>query len=338
MIRWLLDLAAVALLALLAGAALFSFNGPLRIALVLPLIMFVPGYAFLSALFPEESSLSRSRRSRKPWGASDYPGRQTNQDDSFLLGNIERIGLSVVLSLALVSLVVFGLNFTVGFDARRIGIMLLGFTGAMIIFAIARRIVLPTEERYSLELPAFPMDTTFVVMFAVSLLILVASVGAFAVMSTTGDPDTDLFAVAENESSGNVSLKAADDAMVDGRPATIVINNRERKQQQYTVIVAQETIENGEVADSEQVNTFTPTIADGETKKIEVQPPESGDRVGIYLYKGTPENPSRESAYRTKQYFLTSDGGDDSSDEDDEGSLASPQISNPQLVPVQVTR
>lgn len=316
MIRWLLDLAAVALLALLAGAAMVSFDGFLRAALVLPMILFVPGYAFLSALFPEESSLSQSRRSRRPWSAAEQANRE-NTDETFLLGNIERLGLSVALSLALVSLIVFGLNFTVGFDARRIGLMLLVFTGSMIIFAIARRIVLPPEERYTIEFSGnTPMGTTFMGMFALSLLVLAASVGGFVVMSPAEQSTSEFFVVAENESTGNTSIPAADDAIVNGQPATFIVNNSEGSTQSYSIVAVSQTVEGGEVTGSETVETFNPTVKDGGSKQIEFEPPEEGDRLIIYFYKGSaPDDPSRGSADKTLRYYLSSngsDGGDES--------------------------
>lgn len=312
MIRWLLDLAAVALLALLAGVAMVSFDGLLRTALVLPLILFVPGYAFLSALFPEESSLSQSRRSRRPWSAAEQANRE-NTDESFLLGNIERIGLSVALSLALVSLIVFGLNFTVGFDARRIGLMLLVFTGSMIIFAVARRIVLPPEERYTIELSSsIPMGTTFMGMFALSLLVLAASVGGFVVMSPASTPGTEFFVVAENEN-GSTTMNASDDAIVNGEPATFIVNNSEGSTQSYSIIAVSQTVEDGEVTGSETAESYNPTVKDGGTKRMEFEPPEEGDRLMIYFYKGSaPDDPSRKTANRTLRYYLSSgDDGDE---------------------------
>jgi uncharacterized membrane protein len=314
MIRWLLDLIFVALLTIIAGVAMFTLSGPLRAALVLPVILFVPGYAFLSTLFPEGNRLSRSRDNRRSWGRQDRTEQSGQSDDSSLLGNVERLALSIALSLALVSLIVFGLNFTVGFDLRRIATMLFGFTGAMIIFAIARRVVLPPEERYVLELPLdeFPMDTTFVGMFAVSLLVLTASVGFFAAQSPASQPFTGFAIVAENESTGNMTTEAADDAIVNGEPVTIRIHNYEGERTSYTGVVALETVENGNVTNREVVDQFSATLDAGELKRIEgyeEAPSDGGDRVMFYLYKGeAPEDPedlSREDAYITARFYLS---------------------------------
>lgn len=315
MIRWLLDLIFITLLAVLGGVAMFTFTGPLRIALVLPVILFVPGYAFLSVLYPDASSQSRSRDNRRGWGRGDRSGRGGESDDAFLLGNLERFVLSIALSLAIVSLILFGLNFTVGFSPKRIATMLFGFTGAMIIFAIARRIVLPPEERYVIEfsLQDFPMDTTFAGMFSVSLLVFAASVGffAFAAPAPASQPFTGLTIVAENETTSNMTMAAGEDAIVNGEPVTLRIYNNERETTTYTVVVTLENVENGNVTSSEEVDRFTTEVGAGEMKRIEgyeEAPNDGGDRVAFYLYEGNvPEDLSRESADATVRYFFSSD-------------------------------
>jgi uncharacterized membrane protein len=332
MIRWLLDLIFVALLSILAGVAMFMLSGPLRVALVLPAILFVPGYAFLSMLFPEGSRLSRSRDNRRSWGKQDHTEQGGQSNDSSLLGNVERLALSIALSLALVSLIVFGLNFTVGFDVRRIATMLFGFTGAMIIFAIARRVVLPPEERYVIEfsLDEFSMDTTFVGMFAVSLLVLTASVGFFAVQSPMSQPVTGFTVVGQNESTGNMTIEAADGAIVNGEPVTIRIHNQEGEKTSYTGVVALETVENGNVTNREVVDQFSATLDAGELKRIkeyEKAPSDGGDRVVFYLYKGeAPEDPedlSRKKARATARFYLsTNEQGNETS----EGLIAPPSM------------
>lgn len=312
MVRWLLDLVAVVLLTAVAGAALFTLDGPVRIAFVFPLIVFYPGYAFLSALFPEESQLSRSRRGRQPWGS---PNRRTQQgsENDFLLGNIERFVLSIALSLAIVAFIVFGLNFTVGFDVRRIAVMLFGFTGSTVIFAIARRIVLPPEERFTVEITTdgIPTDGAFLGLFGLSLLVLAASVGGFALMDPAEEPNSGLFVVAQNESSGDVSTRGGEAAIVDGRPASVVVQNNENEQQDYTVFVTH---------DGEVVEQFTPTVDAGAEERIEYQRPSGGEQITFYLYKGdAPDQPSSESTDHVIRYQLSqSDGGDE------QESLAAP--------------
>lgn len=302
MVRWLLDLVAVALLTALAGVALFTLGGPARTALVWPLIVFLPGYAFLSTLFPEESELSRSRRGRQPWGSPNRHSQQNSEND-FLLGNIERIVLSVALSLAIVAFVVFGLNFTVGFDTRRITIMLLGFTSSMIIFAIARRVVLPPEERYTIEITTegIPMDASFLGLFGISLLVLGASAAGFVFMDPAQDPNSGFVVVAQNESIDSMSTQAAERAVIEGQPVTAVIQNNEGGTQEYTVVVTH----NGEARDE-----FTRTVNAGQEKRIEYDEIPSDGQLTFYMYKGSaPDQHSLNSTEYVTRYQLSQSNG-----------------------------
>lgn len=316
MVRWLLDLVAVALLSVVAGVALFTLNGPARTALVYPLLVFLPGYAFLSALFPEESELSRSRRGRQPWGS---PNRRTeqNSETDFLMGNIERLVLSITLSLAIVAFVVFGLNFTVGFEMRRIAIMLFGFTGSMIIFAVARRIVLPPEERFTVEITTegIPMDASFLGLFGISLLVLGASAAGFVFMDPAHDPNSEFFVVAENQSSGNVSVEGAQSAAMEGQPVTALIVNNEGETQDYTVVVTH---------DGEPTDQFTRTVNTGAEERIEYEPPSDGEQLTFYMYRGdAPDQHSLNSTEHVARFQLSQSNGDG-----EQESLAAPAFLN----------
>ncbi|RRJ30559.1 DUF1616 domain-containing protein [Halocatena pleomorpha] len=313
MVRWLLDLVAVALLSAVAGVALFTLDGPARTALVYPLLVFLPGYAFLSALFPEESELSRSRRGRQPWGSQTRRAQQGSETD-FLLGNIERLVLSIALSLAIVAFVVFALNFTVGFDTRRIAVMLFGFTGSMVIFAVARRIVLPPEERFTIEITTegIPMDASFLGLFGFSLLILAASTAGFVFLDPVQSSNSGLLVVAQNESTGDLSAQAAETAVMEDRPVTAVIWNNGSATQEYTVVVTH---------DGEVINETTRTIDAGAEGRIRYTPPSDGNQLTFYMYEGTaPDQHSLNSTeYFTRFQLSSSDG-------EEQESLAQPAV------------
>lgn len=322
MIRWLLDLIIVILLLVLAAVAIRALSGPLRVVLVLPVVLFIPGYALVSAMYPEKESISpsRSRKGRRRWGDS-APTQQSEDDDAGLLGNIERFVLSIAVSMAVVGLILFVLIFTVGFEVRRIAIILFGFTGAMIIFAIARRVVLAPEERYKLSFsPSLPMGPTFTVMFAISLLVLAGSVGVFAIMapSTTDQQYTDFTVLAENSTTGNLTVEDADTAIVNGEDVTILINNSEGTEQEYTLVVTR---------DGEVIEQQSTTVEDRTEQKIEYDvPDDDSDQLSFYLYKGDAQNdPSEESAYRYLTFTLTeqqsqnqADGNQSQGDESEE--------------------
>jgi len=78
-----LGISAAVVLTIAAGV-----SGPARIALGLPFVLFVPGYVFIFALFPEK------------------PGRHRG------IESIERVALSLGMSIAIVPLIGLGLNYT----------------------------------------------------------------------------------------------------------------------------------------------------------------------------------------------------------------------------------
>jgi uncharacterized membrane protein len=89
------------------------------------MVLFVPGYALIAALFPRKVDLD----------------------------GIERIALSFGLSIAVVPLIGLGLNYTPwGIRLTPVVISLAIFTVAMAVAAYIRRKSLPSEDRFSVEL------------------------------------------------------------------------------------------------------------------------------------------------------------------------------------------
>jgi uncharacterized membrane protein len=121
------DLAFVILFTLLCIPLVLiqPLNGtPIRIILGLPLVLFLPGYSLIAALFPR-------------------------QDD---LDGIERIALSFGLSIAVVPLLGLGLNYTpYGIRLSPVLIVLSVFTMALSLVAYVRRSTIPEEERFMVE-------------------------------------------------------------------------------------------------------------------------------------------------------------------------------------------
>jgi len=118
-------LAAFILSAILAPLALLGVTGPGRIVLGLIFILFIPGYVLTAALFPEDLDLD--------W--------------------IERIALSVGLSIAVVALIGLVLNFTPwGLFLEPVLASLLLFTYGIGTLAYWRRMKLLPMERLSLTI------------------------------------------------------------------------------------------------------------------------------------------------------------------------------------------
>jgi len=97
---------------------------PVRIPLGLAMVLFVPGYTLIAALFP---------------GKKDLDG-------------IERLALSFGLSIAVVPLIGLGLNYTPwGIRLTPVVVSIAFFTVAMAAVAWMRRMSLPSEDRFSVE-------------------------------------------------------------------------------------------------------------------------------------------------------------------------------------------
>ncbi|WP_305065240.1 DUF1616 domain-containing protein [Methanococcoides sp.] len=99
----------------------------IRTILGLPMVLFLPGYALIAALFPKKDDLD----------------------------GIERVALSFGLSIAVVPLIGLGLNYTPwGIRLLPILVSLSFFTIAMCVVAVFRRRVLPEGEEFSVPFNA----------------------------------------------------------------------------------------------------------------------------------------------------------------------------------------
>lgn len=97
---------------------------PVRIPLGLVMVLFVPGYTLIAALFPREEDLD----------------------------GIERLALSFGLSIAVVPLIGLGLNYTPwGIRLIPVVVCITFFTMVMASAAYLRRMSLPQEERFSIK-------------------------------------------------------------------------------------------------------------------------------------------------------------------------------------------
>jgi uncharacterized membrane protein len=101
---------------------------PIRIILGLPLVLFLPGYSLIATLFPRKDDLDA----------------------------IERIALSVGLSIAITPLLGLALNYTpFGIQLSPILIVLSVFTISLAISAYVRRGRIPEEDRFVVDFAAF---------------------------------------------------------------------------------------------------------------------------------------------------------------------------------------
>ncbi|MFC6990632.1 DUF1616 domain-containing protein [Haladaptatus sp. GCM10025707] len=319
------DLLLVVGLTLLADAAILvvGVTGTLRILVGLPLILVLPGYAMVAALYPgrvpEEGSQEFDNPSK---GLRKLPG-------NYGMSPIERIGLSVVASVALVPFVVFVLNFawTIAATPILLGVSVLTLLLAFI--ALAHRLMLPAERQYrpSLGMRADAPSHTGshrdsrsklpTILLAVSLILVAASAGYAA----TVPPQSEEFSALYYASVPTGQSEEAPGPFAAGQAAEVPIgiNNEEGEEVTYTVVGELQRVEqadNGElqVVEEEELVRQEITVGDGQnaTQNLTVEPSLTGGnlRMAFYLYKGdVPQNPSEDNAYRSIHRWVTVNGG-----------------------------
>ena len=192
----------------------------LRIVFTLPVVFFIPGYCLIAVLFPKEGDI----------------------------GLIERMMLSIGVSIAVVPLMGLGLNFTPwGIRLDPIVISLTIFTGVMILVAHYQRALLPLEERF--RIPFFAIAGGIRQMFLPSgenrvdrLLNIILTFVILAVILTTiyvivaapkeGERFTEFFILGENRTSTDYP-----DLIITGYnyPMYIGVGNYEYRNISYTI-------------------------------------------------------------------------------------------------------
>ncbi|MDD1698102.1 MAG: DUF1616 domain-containing protein [Methanoregula sp.] len=179
----------------LAAGILTIYLPPLNETLVrflftLPLMLFIPGYCAIAALFPNDGDLTF----------------------------IERIVLSIGLSIIVVPLICFGLNFTPwGIRLDPVVLSLTLFSLVTLIIAWYRRSLLPVPERYRVPFSGiaggireelFPADTSRTERFlsaflSVTILLLVLVTIYVLTVPLPGDQFTEFFILGENRTAAD---------------------------------------------------------------------------------------------------------------------------------------
>ncbi|WP_224449561.1 DUF1616 domain-containing protein [Haloprofundus salilacus] len=353
---WFTDLlAAVALVGVAAAAIHSSLSGLPRLLLTLPLVLFLPGYALVSVVFPDRNTTSRT--------AFDdaVSGLRNPLPTARSVTGVERVALAVVGSALLVPLVAVGVHFSPQpIELLPVAIGVEGTTVILLAIAFARRAALDPDERYappyptaiaglfSSRPPEHPMRGRAeggrlpAVALALSLLVLLSTVGYAATVPTDDDGFTEFYVETENVNGNTQSMYQNQFAAGDPVNVTFGVENREQQEMSYTVVVLSERVQTDgnetTVTESEQIGSTDLTLDSNEnvTRDVTVTPSMSGDvRFTLLLYRdGAPADPSVENAYRSLRLYVTVSGGDGQSN----ASLAPPSPGDAALVTDSLTR
>ncbi|RQG99365.1 DUF1616 domain-containing protein [Natrarchaeobius oligotrophus] len=314
---WFLDLAAVIAVTGTLSFALFAgISGPVRVLLAIPLVLFLPGYALVAVLYPDE----RGDEYRA------FDDRKTGLSNPLLLTRglrpIERLVLSVTFSVALVPAITLLTTLSPGGIVAES--VLLGTATATIVLsvgAIASRYRCSPDRRYSPSLAATVPSFTRVrhgtytvteprpynVAIALAFVLLLASAG-FALANPPQHDGFTEFAVETENVTGDVeTMYPSTYAHGETRDLTVSITNREHESRAYTTVVLLERVDagNGEttVENREELAREATTVADGTSQEqtLEITPTMRGDdlRLTLLLYEDEPpDSPTGDDAYR----------------------------------------
>lgn len=312
--EWVADLFLVVVATIAAAGAVFvGLTGPVRILALMPIVLFLPGYAMVAALFPEGTSRSRSLRTLNRAELDDPTGVGYRR-----IGPAERLALAVALSLAVLPLTAYALNFTpFGIATLPLVAILAGGTILFTVLAAVRRAFVDAEDRFSAAslLPrgmfAGLGGGTYSVLFVGSLLVLAASAGVAGLASPAQDQFTETYLVTEE--GGNYTTENVGETARNGGTVQLAITNQEGSDVSYTTVVQLEQVQSGEVTSAETVDSFSTSVPAGGTERTPYQVQQSGGsntRLAFLVYEGEPpSDPSRENAYRVVHVWLSSANG-----------------------------
>ncbi|WP_435346649.1 DUF1616 domain-containing protein [Haloarchaeobius sp. HRN-SO-5] len=336
--RWTTDLLVVLASTVLAtGAVLFDVGASLtRTVLVAPLVVFLPGYALVSALFPESYDGGVDDR-----GAVAAPGTVGTS-----ISVAGRVGLSAAASIALLPAVVTTSGFVYGrFQVALSLYVVAAVTVVLTLVALLRRGSCPPGERFGVpttgtlfesiarpfrvrektlsEGPTFQPESwgglLLNVALGASVLLLLSTVVVGYAYPTQEEQFTELYIVTET---GDGEFVAADFPAEfeagESRPVYATVSNHEGDRQSYTLVATLQRVEQSgdgtRVTQEAELTRVSRTLQDGETARIrhDLQPSFGGDRLRVQylLYLGDPPaDPSAENAYRTAHVWISADGG-----------------------------
>lgn len=296
---------------------------PLRAVLGLAFVTVVPGYALVSALFPEADQMS--------FREGDDDGYDEATTDRWDISGVERAALSLGLSVAVVPLVGLGLNYT-PWGIRLVPIMLVlsAVTLISVLVAVRRRLALKPNERFQiwtfpyrmglrkLKRPETRLGGFLNLTLLLVVLVAAGSVGFALATPSPTEATTAFYLLTENDDGELVTSDYPEELSV-GEAATLIVgvDNDEFERVDYTVVVQLQRVErqNGKssVLERRELGRFDRSLAHNETwrHRHEIAPTMAGEdlRIQYLLYRGDPpEEPTTETAYRSLHLWVDVDG------------------------------
>lgn len=302
------DLALVATLTVALAAVLLAvpLPEPIRIAVALPVLLFAPGYALVTALMPATLHRAASDRDDGVLGLSEPADGVTP---------LERVTLAVAVSIAVVPMVTYAVNLAVPISLSPVlaGIVLVTVLASLV--GIARRYgqgeaapapIGPTSA--ARRGPATPSQSgrwsgpnALPLLALGAALVLVVTSGAYALTTGSQDAANTEFYLVNETADGEYVAGGYPQSLTEGQAYEygFGIENHATESQPYTVVA----VLDGESTEATELERFSTTVGANETvfEAREITPTETGDdlTLAFLLYEGdAPDDPSRENAFR----------------------------------------
>ncbi|MCL4430000.1 MAG: DUF1616 domain-containing protein, partial [Chloroflexi bacterium] len=241
-------------------------DSTLRAALGLPFVLFFPGYTLVCALFP---------------------GKQD-------LGNLERLALSLGLSLATVPLIGLALNYTPwGIRLTPIIASLFIFTLLLSIISNYRRTKLPSEQKLAFAIPIkilfrrnamHKLDKLFIVGFLASIVIVGGLTVYLVSTPKVGDRFSEFYLTS---SSGKIADYPTNLTLGENGTVTLGIINHEYQNTTYKVVI---TLDNETIG---TISSITLSNAAAWEQNYTFTPQKTGNKLHLVfdLYKEGLDEP-----------------------------------------------
>ena len=312
------DLVFVGTLGLFLIAIGLGYSGefPGRVAVGLVAILFAPGYALVSSLFPKKNSQTAIFEDIRIVMAHPE-GRVTA---------VERLLLAIGLSVGLVPLIGLGLDYSPrGIDSSRLLISTGAVTIVLTLAATVRRLRMPPAERFDPKISRFVRTTfgqlrtvqarsTLSLVLIIGLLIAAGGIGFAVLDADRGEQFTSLYLLSEDPETGELIAGEYPEEITQGETenVTIGVTNNEGKQVDYVVVAQLQSVnETGEIEDTHTMDRFTVTLQPGETweRPHTIHPELTGNglRMTYFVFADEPpETPVYRpaDAYRTTHIWI----------------------------------
>jgi uncharacterized membrane protein len=228
----------------------------LRVILGLPFILFIPGYVLISALYPEKKKYfdqGGSPISKEDWEklVEEREDEEERNDDEIPdgkgLDGLERLALSLGLSIAITPLIGLVLNYTYDWDPDHLGIRLLPVLFSVYAFilitgiaAVVRRNKVPLEDRFEIVIDiTIPedyttMDKVLTVGIAIMMVASVSLLIYIIVVPREGESFTEFYILGP---SGKAEGYPRNMYLEEEMNLIIGVGNHEHERTNYTLVM-----------------------------------------------------------------------------------------------------